>query len=224
MSMGAISNAKKELENTYPPLVRIVSQKKENGIYHEITIIDIWKQNHNLGTGQVVHLVKTPRKPSPGETPPSPGETKKSTVNKNPLREISSKKERPEKKGDILDGILHFEEVALTQGIDKIEQTLTVLEKGLKRNIPRTGQWQDLAKWLNKQSTPLSKWINWYMSNEFQANTSWRMKPDDIRNSFPQVVETPKPQPAPKPVEPEPKYIVDVGRDLIDKYKKEHGK
>jgi len=91
MSAGSISNAKKELENTYPPLIRITSKMKDNAIYHEITIIDVWQMNSDLGNGIPVHLVKTPIQRSCGERPRSCGETKKSTVKKNPLSNDSLK-------------------------------------------------------------------------------------------------------------------------------------
>lgn len=84
MSMGSVSIAKEELENTYPPLIRVSSKKKENGIYHEITITDIWSVNHAFFTGEVVHLVKTPPKRSPSENPPSPSETKKNPLEEEP--------------------------------------------------------------------------------------------------------------------------------------------
>ena len=61
MSVGSISNAKKELENTYPPLIRIVSKTKDNAIYHEINITDVWQMNNDLGNGLPVHLVKQRR-------------------------------------------------------------------------------------------------------------------------------------------------------------------
>ena len=76
MSAGAISEAKRELENTYPPLIRITSKTKENGIYHEIVVTDIWQINHDFWTGGAVHIVKTPRKRSQCENPRSQCETK----------------------------------------------------------------------------------------------------------------------------------------------------
>ena len=93
MSAGSVSNAKKELENTYPPLIRIISKTKDNTPYHEITIIDVWQMNSDLGNGLPVHLVKTPLTRSCGELPRSCGETKKSTVKKNTLTTTSISKE-----------------------------------------------------------------------------------------------------------------------------------
>lgn len=77
MSMGAVSKAKKELENVWPPLIRVTSQKKGDGrIYHEIFITDIWKINNSFYTEKdTLHVVKGLAR-SPGETYPSRGESK----------------------------------------------------------------------------------------------------------------------------------------------------
>lgn len=77
MSTGKVSDAKKELENVFPPLIRIVSKEKDDGrTYHEIFISDVWKINHDLFTKEnPVHLVKGEAR-SPGETYPSRGERK----------------------------------------------------------------------------------------------------------------------------------------------------
>lgn len=58
MSMGKISEAKTELENVYPPLIRIESKKFDRGSYHEIAITDIWQINHDFFLGAEL-LIKT---------------------------------------------------------------------------------------------------------------------------------------------------------------------
>ena len=45
MSAGAVSQAKKELTETTPPLIRVVVGKNQNGTHHVITLTDIWKLN-----------------------------------------------------------------------------------------------------------------------------------------------------------------------------------
>ena len=84
MSAGTISEAKKELENTYPPLIKITSKKTQGGWYHEILITDIWRINHDYWTGKSVHIVKTPPKRSHCENPRSHCETKKTPIKKTP--------------------------------------------------------------------------------------------------------------------------------------------
>lgn len=91
MSMGKVSEAKRELEDTYPPLIRVISKTKENGIYHEITITDIWGMNHEYFTGVSVHIVKTPPKRSQCENPRSQCETKKNPVKEEPKEVLTSK-------------------------------------------------------------------------------------------------------------------------------------
>ena len=93
---------------------------------------------------------------------------------------------KPLKKGDMLDGLLFYEKQALEQQIDVIEDVLNLLEKGLRRNIPRQPDWQSLAKWIIKQDN-VNEWVSWYMNDEFRATNSWRLNPQQIRNSWPQA-------------------------------------
>lgn len=83
MSAGKISESKKELENVWPPLIRVVSKKKDDGqIYHEIVMTDIWKVNNQFYVGvkdEQVHIVKGLAR-SPGETYPSRGESKNNPI------------------------------------------------------------------------------------------------------------------------------------------------
>ena len=215
MSMGAVSNAKKELENTYPPLIRITHVKGDKGIYHQITITDLWRMNHDLSSGVSLHLVKTPRKPSCGEGLPSCGETKKSTIKKNPIQDILL--EKKQKKGDLLDGVLFYQKQGLDQKIDEIENTLISLEKALRRNIPRTPEWQSLSKWIMKQDN-FKEWSEWYMIDDFRANNSWRLTPQQIKNSWPQA---PKKYVPPKPEPPKEKEVYLSGEELVRRLKGE---
>jgi hypothetical protein len=104
-----------------------------------------------------------------------------STLSSNEL----SSAPKPIKK-DMMDGILFYAGQAVEQGIDQVENTLVGLERGLKRNIPRHGVWQDLAKWMNKRpNEPYQKWVSWYMKDNFNAKNAWRLTPEQIRNSWP---------------------------------------
>lgn len=79
MSVGKISEAKEELEKCSPPLIRITSQRKaDGGIYHEITITDIWQINNDRFSEGGVHHVNGGR--SPHERTRSPHETKKNPL------------------------------------------------------------------------------------------------------------------------------------------------
>jgi len=72
-------------------------------------------------------------------------------------------------------------------GPDPVEWVLVQLEKGLHRNIPRSGTWQDLGKWILRRDEPLAEWVKWYMSDPFNAKTAWRLTPDQIRAAWPQA-------------------------------------
>ena len=101
---------------------------------------------------------------------------------------------KPEKKGDLVDGMLYYAEQAKARGEDKVEEVLNALERLLRRNIQRSGAWQDLAKWMLKrnESEPYKKWAEWYMGDPFQAKTSWRLTPDQVRACWPQAFVTPE--------------------------------
>jgi len=96
---------------------------------------------------------------------------------------------RPLKKGDLIDGVLFYAEQSKERGEDKIEEILCNLEHILHRNIQRTGQWQDLAKWMLRrlEKEPYTIWASWYMADPFNAKTSWRIIPKQIRESWPQA-------------------------------------
>jgi len=107
---------------------------------------------------------------------------------------VFDKERKPEKKGDLVDGMLYYAEQAKARGEDKVEEVLNALERLLHRNIQRSGQWQDLAKWMLKrnESEPYKKWAEWYMGDPFQAKTSWRLTPDQVRACWPQAFVTPE--------------------------------
>jgi len=90
--------------------------------------------------------------------------------------------------------MLYYSEQAKARGEDKVEEVLNALERLLRRNIQRSGQWQDLAKWMLKrnESEPYKKWAEWYMGDPFQAKTSWRLTPDQVRACWPQAFVTPE--------------------------------
>ena len=144
---------------------------------------------------------------TPDESSGLDSNKKEQDINK---KDISSK-EKP----DLLDGILFYAGQAVEQQIDVIEDVLNLLEKGLRRNIPRQPDWQSLAKWIIKQDN-LSEWITWYMSDEFRATTSWRLNPQQIKNSWPQA---PKKYVAPKPEPPKEKEVYLSGEELVRRMK-----
>lgn len=104
MSMASVSEAKKELANTDPPLIRIASETGPKGVYHVITITDIWSINHDYSTGVSVRLVKSPPKRSHGEQERSSSEQQRShgeTKNISSKKTSSKKNTVSEKKKEI---------------------------------------------------------------------------------------------------------------------------
>jgi len=165
-------------------------------------------QNYdNNDSSQATLLVKPLDYPSQATLPEvvKPLDLKHSLITNKPLGENEPVKESPSKKGDILDGILFYEQQGLDQKINEIEKVFNTLEKGLKRNIPRHPTWQDLAKWIIKQGN-VDEWIDWYMADEFRISTSWRLNPEQIRNSWPQAPKKYIQQVKPKNDEPKPVY------------------
>jgi hypothetical protein len=101
-----------------------------------------------------------------------------SHLNKDSKRVIKKEK-------DSLGGYLDLLRKGLPEE-EQIETTLNEFESGLRRNIQRTPQWQSFAKWAIKQGNHKA-WIEWYMSEQFRASNSWRLTPEQIRNSWPQA-------------------------------------
>lgn len=96
-----------------------------------------------------------------------------------------------EKRGDIMDGVLHFASEAEERGMRQTEAVLDDLERGLHRNIERTTEWQLLAHWLvvkKNNGQDYHGWISWYMSDEWRAaKEAWKLTPQQIKNSWPQA-------------------------------------
>ena len=109
-------------------------------------------------------------------------------------QKFSKSKPSPSKKGDLVDGLMFYSEQAKARGEDAIEKVLNALERLLHRNIQRSGQWQDLARWMlkRKESEPYQRWAEWYMADAFQAKTSWRLTPDQVRACWPQAFAEPE--------------------------------
>jgi hypothetical protein len=87
------------------------------------------------------------------------------------------------KKGDLVDGVLYFNAIAKERGEDKVEETLDSLEKGLRRGIKRSLEWQQLARWIIKKGN-LAAWIEAYMADPFNVKTAWRLTPQKIMDSW----------------------------------------
>lgn len=75
------------------------------------------------------------------------------------------------KRGDVLDGLLHYGEQAKALGVDKVEEILDRLDRELSANIPRTGANQSVARFIlkmEKTGQSLEDWIRWLKSEEWR--------------------------------------------------------
>lgn len=82
---------------------------------------------------------------------------------------LSEKKRKPQKKGDLVDGILFFSKKA--KGEEEVEEMLVRLEKGLNVNLQRSLNNQTFAKKIIKAETggqPLSDFMRWLKSDEWR--------------------------------------------------------
>lgn len=86
----------------------------------------------------------------------------------NGIKAKNTKEFKP-KKGDAIDGYLHFGKKAIEQGEDKVEEVITTLERGLRVNIGRTLANQQIAKRIIKDGRPLETWLAWVKSDEWRA-------------------------------------------------------
>jgi len=158
MSGGMISKSKQELEQVYPPLIRIESKSFDRGAYHEIAITDIWLINHAFFVGESVTIKRTDgiafhnmnEWRSQYEQDRSQYETKNNPVKKNPtpadfelevqtpaehnpdeikLTKAQIRAARPAKKGDMVDAYLRFGNDAIYAA--RLEELTARIKRGL---------------------------------------------------------------------------------------------
>lgn len=86
ISAGSISQAKKDL--TDKGLISIDEKSGAGGIYHHITITDVWERNHQHYQPESVHQMNAnPKSVHQMNAVRSPGETKNNPYKNNPQRE-----------------------------------------------------------------------------------------------------------------------------------------
>lgn len=125
------------------------------------------------------------------------------------LRGFSMLKDKPLDPGFLMAAGASSEEVysAVHSG-DAVEEALVKFDVGLKCNLPRTGVWQDFAKWAMKQTGPaLEEWIAWYKLDKFRSDNGWRMTPEKIKISWPQAKSDTTPNLYPKWVPEEGNWV-----------------
>jgi hypothetical protein len=173
--------------------------------------------NYTILTTVLVQPVELPK--STDRTLPSPTVELEPSLNR-PLnhQEKNLKKERTSKKGDLLDGMLHFSKDK--DKTDAIEKVLARLDKTFGLNLPRNPDWQSLAKFILEQTNPtLDQWITWYISDDFRMTSSIHITTDKIRMWWPKAHRVERP--IQKPVEKEDEVYVTDLKERIEKLRKE---
>lgn len=74
------------------------------------------------------------------------------------------------KKGDLVDGILFFAGQAKEQEIDKVEELMQELERGLRVNITRTTKNQQTARRLLRDGRSVARFLAWAVADEWRAS------------------------------------------------------
>jgi hypothetical protein len=170
MSMGAVSKAKRELERA--GLIRIEIKSTERNIYHNITIVDLWKMNAEKYSSPSPSEGASPDEedPSPGEELPSPGET-----NKIPIKKITREEEitlcvletwkalfpeKPQPKAKTISDKLK----ARMKEPDFVDHWREALERGAKTRVLHEVGWFNLTFFLRNDENyqkVLDGWMDW---------------------------------------------------------------
>jgi hypothetical protein len=114
-----------------------------------------------------------------------------------PINDPINKRVKKEKKMDVLGFMAFSEKLKAENGIDKIEELLCEIEKGLHVNVARSTGNQAVAKRILKDGRPFGKWLTWCISDEWRAahlyhyadlEKIWRDYPQGfVENEIPQL-------------------------------------
>lgn len=95
------------------------------------------------------------------------------------------------KRGDLVDGLLHFGKQAKERGEDKAEEVIQTLERGLRVNIPRSTKNQAVAKRIISDGRSVSQWLSWVVSDPWRAARLYLYADlERVWTEFPQAFET----------------------------------
>lgn len=106
------------------------------------------------------------------------------------------------KKGDIFDGMAFYEKQAKERGVDKVEDLLVRLGKGIGVNIPRSVANQSVAKRLLKEESEgrtLDQFLTWLRSDEWRmAHLYIYADPEKVWTIWPQAFIAPEKEDRPE--------------------------
>ena len=80
-----------------------------------------------------------------------------------------SSKKKNTKKGDAIDGLLFYGKQAKDQGVDKVEELLCEIERGIHVNIQRSNDNQIIARKILKDGREFGRWLTWRIQDEWWA-------------------------------------------------------
>ena len=85
------------------------------------------------------------------------------------LRAFQEPKTKQTKKGDAIDGLLFYGKQAKDQGVDKVEELLCEIERGIHVNIQRSNDNQIIARKILKDGREFGRWLTWRIQDEWWA-------------------------------------------------------
>jgi len=103
--------------------------------------------------------------------------------------QVGVKERKKEKKGDIFDGMLYYQQQAESQGVNEIEELAVKLDSGLRLNFPRGLKDQQVYKRILKSGVSVDRFIEWVKSDEKRLSFAFLYAKDTetIWRDLPQV-------------------------------------
>lgn len=135
---------------------------------------------------------------------------------------VKESKKKELKKGDLVDGMIHFGQIAIERGEDKVEAVICNLEREFSANFQRTPKIQSIARFILSQEEKgesLMRFVVWAKRDEFNASRLYEYaeQPEKIRTRWPQAFVRKTGEGSPDD-QPEPKRIDTPFTQAIDNW------
>jgi len=106
--------------------------------------------------------------------------------------QVGVKERKKEKKGDIFDGMLYYQQQAENQGANEVEEIAVKLDIGLRLNFPRGLKDQQVYKRILKSGKSIDRFIEWVKSDEKRLSYAFLYAKDTetIWRDLPQIDNT----------------------------------
>jgi hypothetical protein len=114
----------------------------------------------------------------------------KNNKNEQEIRAARVKKSAAQKRGDVLDGMIHYsqEHRPEIEMRERFERCLG-LSPAWDKHAPRD-TWEGFDAWLVERDAagqPIEDWARWWKADEFRVKTTINLTPDKIKMAWPQV-------------------------------------